>query len=133
MSHEQVPTHRVVEEKGLLANDCHLAPQRKQAVLADVVGKREITLEHLSRDRFGAHVFLFHPRMGGGKHIEGVVQKIAQGLRVLDLVERFDLLVPESVPSPVEQLKLLGRKRQRASAKRVTTASQKKWQWGDEP
>ena len=52
--------------------------------------------------------------------------------RVLDLVERFDLLVPEPVPSPVEQLKLRGRKRQRASAKRKTKAPSKKWQWGDE-
>ena len=52
--------------------------------------------------------------------------------RVLDVIERFDLLVPEPVPSPVEQLKLRGRKRQRASAKRKTKAPSKKWQWGDE-
>ena len=52
--------------------------------------------------------------------------------RVLDLAERFDLLVPEPVPSPVELLKLHGRKRQRASAKRKTNASTKKWRWGDE-
>lgn len=52
--------------------------------------------------------------------------------RVLDMVERFDLLVPEPVPSPVEQLKLRGRKRQRASAGRKTKVSSKKWQWGDE-
>ena len=53
--------------------------------------------------------------------------------RALDLVERFDLLVPEPVTSPVEQLKLRGRKRQRASAKRKAKAAAKKWQWGDEP
>jgi transcriptional regulator with XRE-family HTH domain len=52
--------------------------------------------------------------------------------RVLDLVERFELLVPESVPSPIEQLKLRGRKRQRASANRKMNAPSKKWQWGDE-
>jgi transcriptional regulator with XRE-family HTH domain len=51
--------------------------------------------------------------------------------RVLEVIERFDLLVPEPVPSPVEQLKLRGRKRQRASAKRKTKAPSKKWQWGD--
>jgi transcriptional regulator with XRE-family HTH domain len=38
--------------------------------------------------------------------------------RVLDLVEGFDMLVPEPVASPVEQLKLRGRRRQRASARR---------------
>jgi len=53
--------------------------------------------------------------------------------RLLDLVERFDLLVPEPVTSPVEQLKLRGRKRQRASAGRRAKAAAKKWQWGDEP
>jgi transcriptional regulator with XRE-family HTH domain len=52
--------------------------------------------------------------------------------RALDLVERFELLVPEPVPSPVEQLKLRGRKRQRASTRRKAEASPKKWQWGDE-
>lgn len=52
--------------------------------------------------------------------------------RVLNLVERFELLVPEPMPSPVEQLKLRGRKRQRASARRKAEASPKKWQWGDE-
>ena len=55
--------------------------------------------------------------------------------RVLDIVERFDLIVTEPVPSPVEQLKLHGRKRQRAStasAVQNTKASAKKWRWGDE-
>jgi transcriptional regulator with XRE-family HTH domain len=53
--------------------------------------------------------------------------------RGLDMIERFDLLVPEPIPSPIEQLKLHGRKRQRASTRRKTEASSKKWQWGDEP
>ncbi len=52
--------------------------------------------------------------------------------RVLDLVERFDLLVPEPVPSPVEQLKLRGRERQRASAKRKAKAPPQEWRWGEE-
>jgi transcriptional regulator with XRE-family HTH domain len=52
--------------------------------------------------------------------------------RVLDMIERFDILVPEPVPSPVEQLKLRGRKRRRASTRRKAKASSKKWQWGDE-
>jgi putative transcriptional regulator len=51
--------------------------------------------------------------------------------RVLDVIERFDLLVPEPVPSPVAQLKIAGRKRQRASTAKPVTPSTKKWQWGD--
>lgn len=52
--------------------------------------------------------------------------------RVLDVIERFDLLLPEPVPSPVEQLKLAGRKRQRASAAMPAKPPAKKWQWGAE-
>ena len=53
--------------------------------------------------------------------------------RVLDLIERFELLIPEPVPSPVAQLKLGGKKRQRASTAKPSKPPAKKWQWGDEP
>jgi transcriptional regulator with XRE-family HTH domain len=52
--------------------------------------------------------------------------------RVLDLVERFDLLIPEPVPSPVAQLKLGGKKRRRASTAKAAAPPVKKWQWGNE-
>jgi len=52
--------------------------------------------------------------------------------RVLDLIERLDLLVPEPVPSPVAQLKLGGKRRQRASKTKAAKTSTKKWQWGNE-
>ncbi len=52
--------------------------------------------------------------------------------RVLDVIEQLDMLIPEPVPSPVAQLKLRGRKRQRASATKAIKPSAKKWQWGDE-
>ena len=52
--------------------------------------------------------------------------------RVLDLIERLDLLVPEPVPSPVEQLKLGGKRRTRASKTKVSKPASKKWQWGNE-
>jgi transcriptional regulator with XRE-family HTH domain len=52
--------------------------------------------------------------------------------RVLNVLERFDLFVPELVPGPVEQLKMAGRKRQRASTPKPATLSEKKWQWGDQ-
>jgi transcriptional regulator with XRE-family HTH domain len=52
--------------------------------------------------------------------------------RVLNLIERFDLLIPEPLPSPVAQLKSGGKKRQRASTTKPAKPSAKKWQWGDE-
>lgn len=55
--------------------------------------------------------------------------------RALGLVERLDVFIPEPVPSPIAQLKLQGRKRQRASGKRtaLNTApnNASKWTWGE--
>jgi transcriptional regulator with XRE-family HTH domain len=53
--------------------------------------------------------------------------------RALDVIERFDLLVPEPAPSPIEQLKMAGRKRQRASTAKPAKPSARKWRWGDTP
>jgi transcriptional regulator with XRE-family HTH domain len=50
--------------------------------------------------------------------------------RTLDLVERFELLVPEPAPSPVAQLKLGGKQRQRAAGTKSAPPAPKKWQWG---
>lgn len=52
--------------------------------------------------------------------------------RALGLLERFDALIPESLPSPIVQLKLRGKQRRRASSGRTPDRpSQKKWVWGD--
>jgi transcriptional regulator with XRE-family HTH domain len=51
--------------------------------------------------------------------------------RALEIIERFDLLVPESVSSPVEQLKLHGRTRRRAGSKKKADSS-RTWHWKDE-
>jgi hypothetical protein len=52
--------------------------------------------------------------------------------RALGLLERFELLLPEPVPGPMEQLKRQGRKRQRATGKKAATDAAKPWTWGDE-
>ncbi len=51
--------------------------------------------------------------------------------RVLGLLERFDALVPEVQPSPIAQLKLQGRSRQRASGGRKPAPAKRKWTWGE--
>lgn len=53
--------------------------------------------------------------------------------RVLDVLEHFDALIPEPVPSPLAQLKLRGQQRRRASTVKTVKSPAKKWQWGDEP
>lgn len=52
--------------------------------------------------------------------------------RVFGVLERFEALLPEPVPSPVVQLKLHGRQRRRASIVKTKKTPAKKWQWGDE-
>ena len=53
--------------------------------------------------------------------------------RVLGLIERFDVLIPETTASPIAQLRLQGRKRQRATGTRVAPREAKKWTWGESP
>lgn len=50
-------------------------------------------------------------------------------LRILDLLERLNDLVPETGPRPMDLLKLKGKTRQRAVRKKSTKDA---WQWGDE-
>jgi transcriptional regulator with XRE-family HTH domain len=85
-----------------------------QAQLAEQAGVSKRTLERLESG-------------GVATQLSGFIRVC----RVLDLLARFELLLPEPVPSPVEQLKLRGRKRQRASAKRAADAPAE-WRWGDE-
>jgi hypothetical protein len=51
--------------------------------------------------------------------------------RVLDLVERFEALIPEEAASPMAQLKQAGRKRRRATGKKAAQGEPKKWTWGE--
>ena len=53
--------------------------------------------------------------------------------RILEVLDRFESFLPELAPSPLDQLKLRGKQRQRAyTAKKTAKAPGKKWQWGDE-
>lgn len=54
--------------------------------------------------------------------------------RTLDLLNRIEALIPESTPSPIEQLRQHGRQRRRASGKPLHVAEDPaKWTWGDAP
>jgi transcriptional regulator with XRE-family HTH domain len=52
--------------------------------------------------------------------------------RALGLLERFDALVPDPLPSPIVQLKLRGKVRRRASSAIASARPSKRWTWGDE-
>lgn len=52
--------------------------------------------------------------------------------RVLGLAENLELLVPEPQASPIDRLKLEGRKRQRASGRKPAPKhAAKPWNWGE--
>jgi len=52
--------------------------------------------------------------------------------RVHGLVEHLDTLIPEPAVSPMAQLKVQGRKRQRATGRKAASEKPGKWTWGDE-
>ena len=105
----------LVELGGRLAR-LRLDRNLTQAELATQAGISKRTLERLEAGAVA-------PQLSG----------LIRVCRVLGLVDRFDLLVPEPVPSPVAQLKMAGRKRQRASTPKPDGSSAKKWQWGSQP
>lgn len=62
---------------------------------------------------------------------EGVgAAALVRVIRALGLLEQFDLLVPEPLPSPIEQLRLQGRRRRRASRTQHHDGVAP-WTWGE--
>lgn len=54
-------------------------------------------------------------------------------LRALDLLGNLEALVPGSLPRPMDELRLRGRQRQRASGHARGEVAADGWTWGDEP
>lgn len=53
-------------------------------------------------------------------------------LRALQLAENLDTLIPEPAVSPIQQLKMQGKRRQRASSRSAKPKKDEPWSWGDE-
>ncbi len=84
-----------------------------QAELAEQAGVSKRTVERLES--------------GAATQLSGFIRVC----RALGLLERFDALIPESLPSPIVQLKLRGRQRRRASSAKTPDRPSKKWVWGE--
>lgn len=85
-----------------------------QAQLADNAGISKRTLE----------------RLENGKSVQ--LTSFIRVCRELDLIERLDSLIPESIPSPIDQIRLQGKKRRRASSDKTESGgSSGVWTWGD--
>lgn len=106
----------VVRELGSRLAALRLAHNLTQAALAQEAGVSKRTVERLESGEVAA-------RLSG----------LVRVCRALGLIDRLDALVPAATAGPVEQLKLAGRKRQRASQpRRSVGAKARKWTWGDE-
>lgn len=53
-------------------------------------------------------------------------------LRALHLIENLEALIPEPAASPIQQLKMGGKRRRRASSPAASPPAGKPWAWGDQ-
>ncbi len=53
-------------------------------------------------------------------------------LRALDLLDNLEALLPEPAVSPLQQVKMQGKRRQRASSPPKQPDPKKPWSWGDD-
>lgn len=106
----------ILQELGERLAGARLERNLTQAALAEEAGVAKRTVERLESGQ-------------AATQLSGFVRVC----RALGLLERLDALVPEGTASPIAQLRLQGRKRQRATGLKAASGEAKKWTWGDEP
>ncbi len=112
--------HRISSDEGTLEElGRRLAHHRlninwTQATLAKEAGVSQRTLHRLER----------------GHSIQ--TSNLIRVLRALRLLENLEALVPAPAASPIQQLKLHGKKRQRASSSSDAPKPKKPWSWRDD-
>lgn len=104
----------ILKEVGERLANARLQRNLTQADLAEQAGVGKRTVERLESGQVATQLSGF-----------------LRVCRVLGILERFDTLIPEAMLSPIEQLKLQGKKRQRASRQKSTKPGPQKWTWGD--
>lgn len=105
----------ILAEIGLRVARRRIEQGLTQADLAEQAGIGKRTLE----------------RLESGESVQ--LNNFLQVLRVLQLLDGLESLLPEPGPRPMELLKHHGKQRKRASArKRIPDVSGQPWRWGDE-
>ncbi len=123
----QLTDAAIAQELGRRIEATRLAINLTQAALAKIAGISKRTLERIESGEVATQLTGF-----------------LRVCRALGLLDRFDLLVPEPTISPLEQLKLQRKKRQRASQASRTSQSRQQtasgsdiprtsWTWDDSP
>lgn len=103
----------VLAEVGARLKRHRLQRNQTQQQLADEAGVSKRTIERLEA--------------GGSTQLSSFVRTA----RALGLLERFEALVPEPLPSPIERLELGGKQRERASG-RERGPREGVWTWDEE-
>lgn len=107
----------VLRELGSRLRRARLERNTSQSQLAEEAGVGRVTVQRIEEGESAS------------------MTNLVRVLRTLGLLEDLDQLVPEPRPSPIEQLRRQGRRRQRARAPRVASddaAASSTWRWGDE-
>jgi transcriptional regulator with XRE-family HTH domain len=113
---ERLTDQATLEEIGRRVARIRLERNIGQAELGAEAGVGVATVQRLERGRSVA------------------LTSLIRVLRVLGLLEALDRAVPELLSSPIEQLRLRGRQRQRAGRPRSTGGTREHpdpWRWGD--
>ncbi|HXC25377.1 MAG TPA: helix-turn-helix transcriptional regulator [Gemmatimonadaceae bacterium] len=105
----------ILEELGRRLTQARLDRNLTQEELATAAGVSKRTVERLET---GSSVQLAN---------------FIRTLRALDLVQSVEHLIPLVAPSPIAQLKLQGKERQRASSPKGSQPASDRWRWGDDP
>lgn len=104
----------ILKEIGERITGVRLNQNFTQANLAEQAGVSKRTVE----------------RLEAGESVQ--ITSLIRLLRSLGLQQRLEVLFPEPVASPIAQLKLQGKKRRRASSKKLRSSKGTGWSWGDE-
>ncbi|MBU1044573.1 MAG: helix-turn-helix domain-containing protein [Candidatus Omnitrophica bacterium] len=113
MIKNEMSDEAILNEIGLRIARCRLNKNVTQSALAIESGVSTPTIQ----------------RAEGGASIQLV--KLIRILRALNLIENIELLVPELAFSPLQQLKMKGKIRRRASLLHENEKAAD-WTWGDE-
>ncbi len=108
----QLTDEAILQELGGRLTQTRIEHNLTQAALAEQAGVSKRTVERLESGEVATQLSGF-----------------LRVCRALGLLERFELLLPEPVASPMAQLKQAGRKRQRATGNKA--AAKKQWTWGE--
>lgn len=69
-------------------------------------------------------------RLESGHSVQ--LSNLVRAYRALNLTQNLDQLIPPVGPSPIQQLKLQGKERRRASAQKTSLTASGPWTWADD-